>query len=120
MSDSVSRFATLDVASALDLLEDPEVVFVDVREDGELARTGWIPDAVHAPMSLLPRLLDPGDALHEPVLVSGKRLLIYCASGVRSVSVAETLAGVGIPHLAHLAGGIKAWLVAGGPTARER
>ena len=104
----------VSVPSALGLVDDPEVVFVDVREGGEWAQ-GHIPGAVHAPRGHLEFLADPEFPRHNAALVQDKMLVLYCASGGRSTLAAKTLHDMGFPRVASLAGGFPAWTEAGGP-----
>jgi rhodanese-related sulfurtransferase len=84
-----------------------EILLVDVREPNETA-IERIPGAILMPLSRF----DPGD-LPDP---QGRALVFSCASGVRSIRAAEIAQAAGLPHNAHLAGGIKAWKAAGLPT----
>jgi rhodanese-related sulfurtransferase len=49
-------------------------------------------------------------------LSSGKRLVLYCASGNRSALAAKTLKSIGIANVSHVAGGFSAMQKAGGET----
>lgn len=105
---------TVAVHDAIAYLEDPNVVFVDIRDATERAQVGEIPGAVHAPRGFLEFYADPAAAMHNPVFASGKRLLLFCASGGRSTLAAKTLFDMGVPNVAHIAGGFGAWREAGG------
>ena len=104
----------ISAPSALVLLDDTEVIFVDVREDGEWAQ-GHIPGAVHAPRGHLEFLADPESPRYDAALVQDKMLLLYCASGGRTTLAAKTLHDMGFPRVCSLAGGIVAWKQADGP-----
>ncbi len=104
----------VSVSSALGLLDDSEVIFVDVREGGEWAQ-GHIPGAVHTPRGHLEFLADPEFPRHNAALVQDKMLVLYCASGGRSTLAAKTLHDMGFPRVASLVGGFPAWTEAGGP-----
>ncbi|MCW3476164.1 rhodanese-like domain-containing protein [Limobrevibacterium gyesilva] len=108
---------TITVQQALEGVHDPSVQFVDVREQAELAASGTIPGAVHAPRGLLEFIADPESTAHKPQLSSGKTLVLYCASGGRSALSAKTLKDMGIENVRHIAGGFTAWKAAGGPVA---
>ncbi len=86
-----------------------EIVLVDVREPSETALER-IPGAVLLPLSAF----DPTDLPDA----GGRAIVFSCASGVRSVKAAEIAQAAGLPHNAHLAGGLKAWKAAGLPTER--
>jgi rhodanese-related sulfurtransferase len=86
-----------------------EILLVDVREPGETA-IERIPGALLMPLSSF----DPAE-LPDP---EGRALVFSCASGIRSIKAAEIAQAAGLPHNAHLAGGLKAWKAAGLPTER--
>ena len=106
---------TVPVAQAIQQLSNPEMVFIDLREPHELAEDGIIPGAIHVPRGTLEWVADPDSSRHNPVFASGKKLLLYCAGGGRSALAAHTLQMMGFAHVAHLDGGIKAWIAAHGP-----
>ena len=98
----------------LDMVARADVVFVDVREQHE--RTlGHIAGSVHAPRGFLEFLADPESPMHNEVFSSGKRLVLYCASGGRSALAAKTLQDMGLDNVQNLVGGFTAWVQAGGP-----
>jgi rhodanese-related sulfurtransferase len=85
-------------------LEDGSILLVDVREPNELAAER-IPGAIDFPLSTF----DPA-ALPDP---EGKRVVFTCRSGRRSVTASKAAQAAGLPHDAHMAGGILAWKEAG-------
>ena len=79
-----------------------DMVIADVRE-GEEYRSGHIQGAVHLPRGYL-------ELQAEARLRGAKgRVVLYCASGVRSLLAAETLRKLGFPDVASLAGGLARW-----------
>ena len=108
---------TISVQQALGLVNDSSVHFVDIRDQAERAANGSIPGAVHAPRGLLEFIADPESPLHKPALASGKRLVLFCASGGRSALAAKTLKDMGLANVSHVAGGFTAWKTAGGKVA---
>ncbi len=115
MAEANAVIATVAVNDAIAALTNPDVVFVDLRDATERSQHGQIPNAVYAPRGHLEFYADPATAMHNPVFASGKRLLLYCASGGRSTLAAKTLVDMGLPNIAHIAGGFGAWKEAGGP-----
>ena len=109
---------TISVHDALPLVSDDNVIFVDVREAGERAQ-GTIPGSIHAPRGFLEFIADPQGPMHKPEFASGKKLVIFCASGGRSAMGTKTLRDMGIKNATNMAGGIAAWKAAGGPVGRE-
>ena len=109
---------SVSVHDALPLASDDSVVFVDVREAAERAQ-GTIPGSIHAPRGFLEFIADPQGPMHKPELASGKRIVVFCASGGRSALASKTLVDMGIKNVANMAGGIAAWKEAGGAIAAE-
>src|SRR4051795_777103 len=90
-----SRVKTLTAEEAVRLLYDKNTVFVDLRDESELAREGTIPGSVHVTRGMLEFALDPTLSYHNPVFSSGKNFLFYCASGGRSALAADTAQSLG-------------------------
>lgn len=101
---------------AVALQDDPDVVFVDVRDAAEREKTGTVRGAVHAPRAFLEFLADPASERHLSQLSPDKRLVLFCASGGRSALAGKTLKEMGYERVAHIPGGFPAWKEAGGPT----
>lgn len=81
---------------------DPDAVVIDVRRPDEFV-TGHIPGALNVPLA------DIQDG-NIPACMTDKNAvyLIYCRSGVRSVTAAGALEKMGYTHLANF-GGILDW-----------
>ena len=114
MAEAIAAVDGVSVSSALGLVNDPEVRFVDVREDGEWA-AGHIPGAVHARRGLLDSIADPTHPQHNADISQDKTLVLYCAAGGRSTLAAKTLLDLGYSRVCSLTGGLTAWKQAGGP-----
>lgn len=89
-------------------------VLVDVREDAERAQ-GAIPHSLHVARGLLEFRADPASPAHLPELDPNRRVILHCASGGRSALSAMTLRQLGFTNVAHLDGGMQAWVAAGKP-----
>jgi rhodanese-related sulfurtransferase len=118
VAEANAKVDTLSVEDAKALVGRNNVQFVDVRDAQELATQGKIPGAVHASRGLLEFYADPQSPYHKPELGSGKRLVLYCASGGRSALAAKTLKDMGVEHVANMIGGFNAWTQAGGDIER--
>ena len=109
-----ARITTLAVDDAVSLLGDDDVVFVDIRDVRELEREGMVPGAFHAPRGMLEFWVDPDSPYFKPAFGEDKRFVLYCQSGWRSALATATLQDMGLPRVAHVAGGFHAWKDAGG------
>ena len=115
IGEALAEVSSISVDEALALVDGGGAVFVDVRERAE-HDAGAIAGAVAAPRGFLEFIADPATPMHNAALSSGKRLVIYCASGGRSALAAKTLQDMGYSGVANLTGGFQAWTEAGGPT----
>ena len=115
IGEAQAEIANISVDEALALVGDDNTVSVDVRERAE-HDAGAIAGAEAAPRGFLEFIADPASPMHNAALGSGKQLVVYCASGGRSVLATKTLQEMGIENVVNLAGGFQAWSEAGGPT----
>lgn len=112
--DAKARIENLDPESTARDLADGALV-VDIREATERDETGAIPGALHVPRGLLEFRADPSLPTHLGDLDPDRRTILYCASGGRSALAVLSLQELGYRDVAHLEGGITAWLAAGRP-----
>ena len=115
VAEANSAIETIPAADAMQHLQTDEVVFIDVRDLPELERDGKIPGAVHASRGMLEFHADAESPYHKDVFTSGKKLILYCASGGRSALAVQRLQEMGLQRVAHVGGGMKAWKEANGP-----
>ncbi len=119
IQSAMTEIETLSLEKAQQLLTDPNVVFVDIRDIRELEREGMIPNAFHAPRGMLEFWVDPDSPYYKPIFGEGKQLILYCASAWRSALSTQTLQRMGVPNICHLEGGFSAWKKAQLPTAEK-
>jgi 2-polyprenyl-3-methyl-5-hydroxy-6-metoxy-1,4-benzoquinol methylase/rhodanese-related sulfurtransferase len=115
IAEANTAIETVPVAEAVQQLDNEEVVFVDIRDLPEVERDGKVPGAVHASRGMLEFHVDPESPYHKDVFASGKKLLLYSTNGSRSALAAQRLQEMGLTHIAHVGGGLKAWKEADGP-----
>lgn len=107
----IENLAPADVAT--ELARD-WVLLVDVREPVETAH-GGIPGAMHVPRGLLESRADPGAPQHVHGFVPGRRVIVYSSTGARSALAVRSLRELGYRDVAHLGGGLDAWIAEGRP-----
>jgi rhodanese-related sulfurtransferase len=90
-----------------------EVVLLDVREKDEV-RAGYIEGAITIPRGFLE--FQAAEQLPQ----TDTDIVVYCASGARSLLAAQVLRAMGYTRVASMAGGITRWQEAGYPVARDR
>ncbi len=86
--------------SPKELDEKKGMVLLDVRTNNEYAQ-GHIPGAVHIPLSEI------GEKVKK--LKKDKDIVVFCASGNRSIWAIKRLMGMGFKNLYNLKGGYRAW-----------
>jgi molybdopterin/thiamine biosynthesis adenylyltransferase/rhodanese-related sulfurtransferase len=110
----VGQLLEIDAPAARALLErDQDSVLVDVRGADEWAG-GYIPGAVLVPLSELAEKI--GDAAPD----RSKPVVLYCATGKRSLRAAEALTELGYGRAVSIAGGIVDWLDRGYESSLKR
>lgn len=119
VAEASTRVKTVTPANVMSLVNAEDTVFVDLRDTAELQHEGKIPGAVHVNRGMLEFALDPTLPYHNPAFSSGKKVIFYCASGGRSALAADTAQRMGLEHVAHLGGGFRAWVEAGGSVEKQ-
>jgi rhodanese-related sulfurtransferase len=119
IEEARARINTLTLAEAKAKYDDPNVVFVDIRDVRELEREGIIPGAFHAPRGMLEFWVDPSSPYYKEIFGSGKEFIFYCASAWRSSLATAAVQDMGLSPVAHLEGGFKAWKEADLPVGEK-
>ncbi len=120
IAEARAKIVSIPAAEAVSMLDDPDVLFVDIRDVREIEREGMVPGAFHAPRGMLEFWVDPESPYYKEALGSGRQLVLYCASAWRSSLAAAALTDMGVPRVAHLDGGFSAWKEAGGAVAQRK
>jgi len=115
VAEAGKEIRALSVEEAKAMLGCDDVLFVDVRDVRELAESGRIPGARHVPRGLLEFWIDPASPYHKPFFAEDRTFVFYCALDWRSALAAKAAQDMGLAPVAHLAGGLEAWIEAGGP-----
>ena len=94
--------------------KDGRSVFVDVRDSGDVAKTGTIAGAVQVARGMLEFKADDTHQLHHPALKKDADIVLVCAAGGQAALSGKTLVDMGFENVSNV-GGISAWKDAGGP-----
>jgi rhodanese-related sulfurtransferase len=97
----------IDARTLAQWMQEGKVELIDIREPNEW-QAERIPGAVLKPMSAL--------KLQDLAPAEGKKLVLHCRSGRRTMDVGMAMLANGFEEAAHLTGGIIAWKEAGLPT----
>ena len=115
VAEADAQVRKVEIDEALEMHGTDDVVFIDLRDVRELARTGRIAGARHVPRGMLEFWIDPESPYHKPFFAEDRTFVFYCAGAWRSALAAKTADDMGLAPVAHLGGGIQAWIDAGGP-----
>lgn len=100
---------TLSPEDAADLLGQPGVTFVDLRDPREVEREGRIPGARFCTRGMLEFWVDPDSPYHKSWFANGDKFVFFCAGGWRSALATKTVQDMGLEPVAHIKGGFSAW-----------
>lgn len=99
----------ISVHEAAELQRLDAAILIDLRDVRELQRMGTVPGAFHAPRGILEFWVDPDSPYHKPVFRTDKKLVMFCASGLRSALAARTLQDMGMENVLDMDGGFTEW-----------
>jgi rhodanese-related sulfurtransferase len=109
------RIDNLDLDDAAAAIAAEGTLLVDIRDPRERWRDGTIPGAVHVTRGMLEFWADPESEYYKPYFEFDRRIVVYCAGGLRSALAADTLKTLGFTNVGHLEGGFGAWKEDGRP-----
>lgn len=109
------RIDNLTLAEAQAEIADDATLLIDVRDPRERWRDGAIPGAKHVTRGMLEFWADPESEYHKPYFEFDRRIIVYCAAGLRSALAADALVTLGFTDVGHIEGGFGAWHQAGLP-----
>ena len=98
----MSGIQTATVYDAVSLSNHEDAIFIDVRENKEMA-SGVINGAYRAPLSSFEKGMTQLDKFKD------RPVIVYCRSGNRSISAGSKLRKKGFNRVYNLSGGILAW-----------
>jgi rhodanese-related sulfurtransferase len=102
--DEVKTLSSAEVKAILDEDKDGEFLLLDVRHPVEYEE-GHLPGSILMPLD---EMESRRNELYKE-LYSGKKAVIYCRSGKRSMAAAIALCDLGLKNLHILDGGLNAW-----------
>lgn len=106
----------IDTTTLIEMVDDPTIVIVDIRDVRERQRSGFIPGSFHAPRGMIEFWIDPDSPYFKDVFAQDKKFIFHCASGWRSAITVAALQDMGF-EAAHLKDGFSNWEEHGGQVA---
>lgn len=113
LSEAEAVITQISVTDARNLLDDPDTLFVDLRDVREIERLGGIHGAHCCARGLLEFAMDPESPYFREVFTQYKNYIFYCDNGLRSTLAAQLAMQFGLQNVLCLSGGLEAWLEAG-------
>ena len=106
VAEALSEIKTITPEQALKLSNENKCNLIDIREKGELDKTGRVENSHHIPRGMLEFWLDP----ESPYFKNGKLdmekgIVLFCAGGLRSALAAKSLKEMGFENVSHIDGG---------------
>ncbi|MDA9629800.1 rhodanese-like domain-containing protein [Candidatus Pelagibacter sp.] len=109
VSEALSEVKTITADEALKLSNEDKCTLIDIREKGELDKTGRIENSNHVPRGMLEFWLDPdGPYFKSGKIDMNKEMVLFCAGGLRSALAAKSLKEMGFEKVSHIEGGFAA------------
>ena len=109
VSEALKEVKTITVDEAFKLSNEGQCSLIDIREKGELDKTGRIENSNHIPRGMLEFWLDPeGPYFKSGKIDMTKEMVLFCAGGLRSALAAKALKEMGFRKVSHIDGGFAA------------
>ena len=109
VEDALKSIKTLNSSEVKKLLENNEITLIDVRDIREIWKEGTIESSKHIPRGMLEFWLDPESTYYKANKVQDiKKMVLFCALGLRSALATKSLMDMGFKNVAHVDGGFDA------------
>ena len=109
VSEALKEVKTITADEALKLSNEGTCTLIDIREKGELDKTGRVENSNHIPRGMLEFWLDPdGPYFKSRKHDMEKEMVLFCAGGLRSALAAKSLKEMGFEKVSHIDGGFAA------------
>ena len=109
VDEAVKNIETLSSNEVKSLLEKKEITLIDVRDIRELWKEGTVENSNHIPRGMLEFWLDPESSYYKSNEIKDiKKMVLFCALGLRSALATKSLVDMGFKNVAHVAGGFDA------------
>ncbi|MFL2889710.1 MAG: rhodanese-like domain-containing protein [Pelagibacteraceae bacterium] len=114
VDEAKKEITSISAKETKNLLEKDEITLVDVRDIRELWKEGTIKNSIHIPRGMLEFWLDPESSYYkEKKIKNVKKLVLFCALGMRSALATKSLQEMGFKNIADVEGGFDALKSAG-------
>ena len=98
----------IDFDSALEKHNAKSAVFIDVRDSGDIAKTGTITDALKIQRGLIEFVADEATKLYNDALKKDSEIILVCGAGGQAALTGKTLIDMGYTNVSNV-GAITDW-----------
>jgi len=115
VNEALNHIETLEPTEVLKLYNNKKCTLIDIRDIRELWNEGMVKDSLHIPRGMLEFWLDPDSPYFKKEKSSAdeKKLILFCAGGLRSALATKTLKDMGFKNVSHIKGGFAAMKING-------
>ena len=109
VEEAQNKIETLSSEQVKSLYENKEITLIDVRDIRELWKEGTVENSKHIPRGMLEFWLDPESSYYKSNKIKDlKKMVLFCALGLRSALATKSLVEMGFKNVAHVKGGFDA------------
>ena len=109
VQEALKEIKTINVDEAFDLVNTDNCNLIDIRDIRELQNEGKVEGANHIPRGMLEFWLDPESSYYKANKIKDlKKMVLFCALGLRSALATKSLVDMGFKNVAHVDGGFDA------------
>jgi rhodanese-related sulfurtransferase len=109
VEEAKKNIETLSPDEVKQLAKKNEITLIDIRDIRELWKEGTIENSKHIPRGMLEFWLDPESSYYEKNKIKDvKKMVLFCALGLRSALATKSLVDMGFNNVAHVDGGFDA------------
>ena len=106
VEEAKKSIETISASEAKKLLDEQEITLIDVRDIRELWKEGTVQNSMHIPRGMLEFWLDPESSYYKANQIKDiKKMVLFCALGLRSALATKSLKDMGFENVAHVDGG---------------
>tara|TARA_X000000368_G_C22946816_1_gene674758 strand:- start:735 stop:1133 length:399 start_codon:yes stop_codon:yes gene_type:complete len=111
VAEAMLKIETLEPNIAKELWEKNQCTLIDIRDIREIWKEGTVKESMHIPRGMLEFWLDPTSPYYKPEKFGEtKKIVLFCAAGLRSALATKSLNDMGYKNVAHVRegfGGLK-------------
>ena len=109
VNEANQSIETIDSIKVKLMADNNECILIDVRDIRELWKEGTVKNSKHIPRGMLEFWLDPQSSyFKENKFDPNKKMVLFCALGMRSALATKSLIDMGYKNVAHVNGGFDA------------